>query len=193
VSNILRTLLVAACVAAGGAIGGGEAKAEPLKITITPPDREREYERWWNLQLRCMADAIYTEARGESPYAQRMVAYVILRRMWEARPEWPQSPCGNVYHIRFRKDGEMVSQFEGPVHKPVGVSDTDREYLRSTLAALEVMQGFWKPEPQHTCVIAYQNKVHARGSRQGWFKKLDYVGDIDQHSFYCLPSQTAGR
>lgn len=182
----MRTLFLA--VLAGAAIlASGPAKPEPLKITVTLPSRERDYERWWNLQLRCIADAVYTEARGEDEYAQHLVAHVIMRRIWEHRPEWPATPCGNVYKVTIQK-GELVSQFSGPVHIPVAVSDTDREYLRSTLVAVEVMLGYWKPKPEHACAIAYQNKKQAAAKRQGWFETLAYIGTLGKHAFYCLPT-----
>lgn len=169
-------------------IFSGTAVAEPLKITVTPPSKERNYDRWWVLQLRCMADVVYTEARGEDDYAKSMVAHVVMRRIRENRPEWPQTPCGNVYKVKVKKNGELVSQFSGPVHKPVRVSDVDLVYQHSVQVAVRVMLRYWQPRPEHACAIAYQNKKIASQDRQGWFMTLKPIGDIGEHAFYCLPT-----
>lgn len=46
-------------------------------------------------EMRCLASAVYNEARGESVEGQLAVAQVVLNRA--ADPRWPSTICGVVY------------------------------------------------------------------------------------------------
>ncbi len=51
-----------------------------------------------NLDLLCLTDAVYYEARGESPAGQAAVAQVVLNRA--RSPKFPNSVCGVVFQAK---------------------------------------------------------------------------------------------
>jgi len=58
-------------------------------------------------EMVCLAEAVYYEARGESPEGQRAVAEVVARRSTD--PRYPNSICGVVYQDAHRRNGCQFS------------------------------------------------------------------------------------
>lgn len=184
--RILRTLFVVACIAAAGAMECGEARAEPLKITVTKPHPEHERHRWFAKQFICMRDTVYTESRGEPVLGQLLVALVLKERAAENRRYWGgDTLCGAAYAVSVAKSGILVSQFSGPIHHPVVVPESDWELVRTEDLVQQVIYGLWEPPPQFACVRYYLNTDTADPSRAAWFKKLRFAGKVGKHSFYC--------
>jgi hypothetical protein len=75
----------------GPAIGtaGALGRLDPdtLRMAAKPAGRGKE--------LDCLAEAVYFEARGESPRGQAAVATVIMNRV--KKPGFPKTVCGVVY------------------------------------------------------------------------------------------------
>ena len=59
----------------------------PLPASITPAS-----------EVKCLATAIYFEARGEPEHGQLAVAQVVLNRV--KNPAYPNTICGVVYQNR---------------------------------------------------------------------------------------------
>jgi Cell Wall Hydrolase len=90
-------------VAAGWPTRPGERA--PVGHRVTPLDSARE--------LDCLTQAVYFEARGETPRGQAAVAQVVLNRV--ANPSFPKTVCGVVFQgaathgcqFSFACDGSM--------------------------------------------------------------------------------------
>lgn len=63
-------------------------------IPLTPLN-ERAIVRMTDAEVKCMANAIYFEAKSESEIGQIAVGYVVLNRMADSR--FPNSACSVVY------------------------------------------------------------------------------------------------
>jgi hypothetical protein len=141
-------------------------------------------------QLRCMRDAVYTEARGESQLGQLMVAYVVYVRARGDRSKF----CSVVYEQRRKKDGTVVSQFSGPTHHPVAMDDADPKLLQASIIAVHVGLGHFMPEEKKLrCSWGYLNRAEADPARAAWFSRLRFADTVDRHSFYCLSDTIASR
>lgn len=179
-----RVLFVAALVSAALFFEPTAASAQ-LKLSVGHADKD-DLDVQLRRNIRCISDTIYTEARGELPYAQALMAYVVVSRWREKRREWGETPCEVAYKVDFRKGG-VVSQFSGNIHHPAALPLNDPRMVPYHKIAIRVLLGYWQPEPQHECVRAYQRVEHAAASRQGWFATLNNVGKVGRHNFYCLP------
>ncbi len=90
--------------------------AKPGKGTEYPIENTVEIYRKpvENAHIRCLAEAIYFEARGESVRGQRAVGSVIRNRV--ADPTFPSTICGVVYQSQTRPSRSKV--FRVPIkHK----------------------------------------------------------------------------
>lgn len=140
-------------------------------------------------QLRCMRDAVYTEARGQPELGQLMVAHVIYVRARGDRTKF----CDEVYKQYRKKDGTRVSQFSGPVHHPVTLKDDDPRLLQASLVAVRVGLGHFVPPEHLRCASNYLNPAGSDPVRLRWFGTLRFAGTVKDHNFYCPRARTASR
>jgi spore germination cell wall hydrolase CwlJ-like protein len=132
-------------------------------------------------EQRCLAEAIYFEARSESDEGQAAVAQVVLNRVKSGL--YPSSVCGVVYQNRHR---HLACQFtfacEG---KRLRV--TDREsWHNATRIAREVIEG-----STYVADIGASTHYHAHYVRPYWARRLKKMDVIGRHIFYKLrPGQT---
>lgn len=132
-------------------------------------------------EQRCLAEAVYFEARSESLLGQAAVAQVVLNRVKSGL--YPDSVCGVVYQNASRY---LACQFtfacEGKslrVTEPAPWRDAVR-------IAREVYEGkTYLPD------VGNSTHYHAQYVRPYWAKKLQKMDTIGQHVFYKLrPGQT---
>lgn len=154
----------------------GKADAGP-KLSyldlIVPADMAR--------QQRCLAEAVYFEARSESDEGRAAVAQVVLNRVKSGL--YPDSVCGVVYQNSHR---HLACQFtftcEG---KSLRVTEPGpwRDAVR---IAREVYDGTtYLPD------VGGSTHYHANYVRPYWAKRLKKMDTIGQHVFYQLkPGQT---
>lgn len=132
-------------------------------------------------QQRCLAEAVYFEARSESEEGRAAVAQVVLNRVKSGL--YPDSVCGVVYQNSNRY---LACQFtftcEG---KSLRITEPGpwRDAVR---IAREVYEGTtYMPE------VGASTHYHAQYVRPYWAKKLKKMDTIGQHVFYKLrPGQT---
>ena len=132
-------------------------------------------------QQRCLAEAVYFEARSESDEGRAAVAQVVLNRVKSTL--YPDSVCGVVYQNSHRY---LACQFtftcEG---KSLRITEPGpwRDAVR---IAREVYEGTtYLPE------VGASTHYHAQYVRPYWAKKLKKMDTIGQHIFYKLrPGQT---
>lgn len=127
-------------------------------------------------QYRCLAQAVYFEARSEPEVGMRAVAHVVLNRLRDDR--YPNSVCGVVFqnqHLRHRCQFSFACD---------GLSDTPRESLswhRSLQVALEVLAGASED------VTGASTHYHASYVEPFWAAQLKPTVRLGAHLFYQEP------
>jgi Cell Wall Hydrolase len=117
-------------------------------------------------EARCLAGAVYFEAKGESLAGQLAVAEVVLARKNSGR--FPASICGVVYQksqFSFVRGGKMPPITTGGQQWKNAVA----------IAQIALNDGWASP-------VAGALFFHAKYVSPGW--KLKRIGSIDQHIFY---------
>ncbi len=124
-------------------------------------------------ETRCLAQAVYFEARGEPFEGQLAVAEVVLNRVGDAR--YPDTVCGVVFENELRRD---ACQFSFACD---GRSDRPREarpWARAVLTASLVREGGLRS------LTGAATHYHADWVRPGWSRVLDPTVRIGAHRFY---------
>jgi spore germination cell wall hydrolase CwlJ-like protein len=125
-------------------------------------------------ELRCLATAIYFEARGEPSIGQKAVAQVILNRVED--DSYPESVCGVVYQNRDRRNACQFSFACDGV--PERTSDS-RAWKKATAIASQTLRGD-NPVMKQARATHY----HASNIRPRWASSLKRVQVIGRHVFY---------
>lgn len=151
----------------------GDHPAPRYADLVDAPQRDRE--------LRCLAEAVYFEARSEPEDGQAAVAQVVLNRVKSGL--YPNSICGVVYQNRHRY---LACQFtfacEG---KSLRVTDA-----ASWKSAVKVSRAVFEGQTYLPDVGAATH-YHADYVRPYWAKRLKKMDVIGRHIFYKLrPGQT---
>jgi spore germination cell wall hydrolase CwlJ-like protein len=132
-------------------------------------------------EQKCLAEAVYFEARSEPVAGQAAVAQVILNRVRSGL--YPTSVCGVVYQNRHR---HLACQFtfacEG---KSLRITDTE-SWDTAKRVAREVTEG-----KTYLAEVGGSTHYHADYVRPGWARRLKKMDVIGRHIFYKLrPGQT---
>ena len=140
---------------------------------ISPETAEREQ--------RCLAEAVYFEARGESEEGQAAVAQVVLNRAKSGL--YPASICGVVYQNRHRYMGCQFSfACEG---RSLRVAD-GASWQTASRVARAVVEG-----RTYLAEVGGATHYHADYVRPSWSRRLTRMDAIGRHIFYKLkPGQT---
>jgi hypothetical protein len=134
-----------------GLDGGGRAKAE-----------------------KCLADAIYFEARGEPVRGQIAVAQVILNRAFSGY--YPATVCGVVYQNAERR---MRCQFSFACDGiPDVVHEPDAMERAKKIATLALDGKLWLPE------VGKATHYHAYWVRPRWVREMTKMYKLGVHTFY---------
>jgi spore germination cell wall hydrolase CwlJ-like protein len=132
-------------------------------------------------EKRCLAEAIYFEARGESEEGQAAVAQVVLNRVSSGL--YPASICGVVYQNRQRRNACQFSfACDGR-----SLRVTEPEGWRTAVRiADEVSTG-----ATYLSDVGGATHYHANYVRPRWARSLEKMDVIGHHIFYRLrPGQT---
>jgi hypothetical protein len=119
-------------------------------------------------EMRCLAGAVYFEARGEPLAGQLAVAQVIINRTEDGR--FPRSYCGVVAQpgqFSFMRGSRMPAVREG-----------SPAWERAVAVAQIADRGLWE-SPAEDAVF-----FHARYVRPGWSRTKTRLAQIDTHIFY---------
>lgn len=127
-------------------------------------------------ERRCLADAIYFEARSESRLGQAAVADVVLNRV--ASPVYPNSICEVVYQGSERRTG---CQFSFTCDGSLKARRNERKYAEAELMAGAMLAGLRAP------VSRYATHYHADYVSPPWAQKLTPTATIGAHKFYKFP------
>jgi spore germination cell wall hydrolase CwlJ-like protein len=132
-------------------------------------------------EQRCLAEAVYFEARSEGPEGQAAVAQVVLNRVRSGL--YPNTVCGVVYQNQHR---HLACQFtfacEG---KSLRIGES-----ASWQSAVQVSQAVLNGKT-YLPDVGGSTHYHADYVRPYWAKRLKKMDVIGRHIFYKLrPGQT---
>lgn len=134
-------------------------------------------------EWRCMAEALYFEARGESVEGQFAVAEVILNRVDNSR--FPDTICGVVNQGSGR--GKYNCQFTYTCDGKLEVISEERAWAQVGKVARLSMQLDERPLT-HGATFYHTNYVNP-----SWASKFPRTATIGVHHFYKRPEQITSR
>ena len=159
---------------------GGESVAPKGEVTgedkrpMSPADRLGLDEKGRAKAEKCLAEAVYFEARGEPVMGQIAVAQVILNRAFSGK--YPNTVCGVVYQNAHR---HLACQFTFACD---GIRDVIREpdmWVRAKKIATEMLDGkLWLPE------VGKATHYHATYVHPGWVSEMKKMHKLGVHIFY---------
>lgn len=159
---------------------GGQTVAPKGQVTgegqrpMTPAERLGLDEKGRAKAEKCLAEAIYFEARGEVVRGQMAVAQVILNRAFSGK--YPTTVCGVVYQNSHRR---LACQFTFSCD---GIRDVVREpdmWERAKVIATEMLDGkLWLPE------VGKATHYHAYWVRPSWVREMTKMHKLGVHTFY---------
>ncbi len=123
---------------------------------------------------KCLANAVYFEARGESVRGQIAVAQVVMNRVFS--PFYPNTVCGVVYQNANRRFGcQFTFACDGI---PDVVTEPDA-YARAQRIAHDMLDGkLWMPE------VAKATHYHAYWVHPSWVNEMKKMYRLGVHTFY---------
>ncbi|HEY7245919.1 MAG TPA: cell wall hydrolase [Xanthobacteraceae bacterium] len=159
---------------------GGETVAPKGEVTgadkrpMSPAEWLKLDERGRAKAEKCLAEAVYFEARGEAVLGQVAVAQVVLNRAFSGK--YPDSVCGVVYQNAHR---HLACQFTFACD---GIRDVIREpdmWERAKKIAAEMLDGkLWLPE------VGKATHYHATYVHPGWVREMKKMHKLGVHIFY---------
>ncbi|MEL7280872.1 MAG: cell wall hydrolase [Pseudomonadota bacterium] len=162
-----------------------------LETMLTRPELDVTYSREWlstksfkpsGADWRCLAEALYFEARGESVKGQFAVAEVILNRVDNA--DFPDTVCGVVHQGTGRKyQCQFTYTCDG--HKEV-ITEPRAFDLVGKIAHLMVEGA---PRPLTKGATHY----HTRAVSPRWSRVYPRVATIGVHHFYKRPTRVSSN
>ncbi|MEV8466441.1 cell wall hydrolase [Fluviibacterium sp. DFM31] len=132
--------------------------------------------------LKCLSEALYFEARGESVKGQFAVAEVIMNRV--SSPRYPDSVCGVINQGTGRK---YQCQFTYTCDGNPEVIREKRAYTNVSKVADAVLRGVSEDLTQGA------THYHTKQVRPSWSRKFPRTATIGVHHFYRQPSRVATR
>ncbi|GGC62308.1 cell wall hydrolase [Chelatococcus reniformis] len=146
----------------------------PNYASLIDPDRTAR-------EQRCLAEAIYFEARSEPEAGQAAVAQVVLNRVRSGL--YPTSVCGVVYQNRHRHN---ACQFSFACEGRRLVTNDRDSWQSAVRIAQQVLDG-----TTYLADVGGATHYHADYVRPRWASKLKKMDVIGRHIFYKLkPGQT---
>jgi len=168
-------------VAAMPAVAASTAITLPLRGTITAPSAaELEMVRILQDQ-RCLAEAMYYEARGEGRQGQEAIAEVVFHRMHTSG--YPRSICGVVYEGAAHKHG---CQFSFACDGELEQSKSPGAWSQARVLAAKIMAGLVRLNDITNDAISF----HAADIQPEWADRLERTIQIGNHVFYRAASRT---
>ncbi|WP_297513307.1 cell wall hydrolase, partial [uncultured Caulobacter sp.] len=124
-------------------------------------------------ELECLADAIYYEARGETPSGQAAVAQVVMNRV--RHPAFPKSVCGVVFQGAYNRTGCQFSfACDGSMRHARDVGAWNRARRIATRALAGDMSN----------QVGSATHFHTINVSPGWGPRLLRVAQVGMHIFY---------
>ncbi len=123
---------------------------------------------------KCLAEAIYGEARGEAVPGQIAVAQVVLNRVFHYH--YPKTVCGVVYQNAHR---HLACQFTFACDNVRDVVNEPDAWVRATRIAKDTLDGkLWLAE------VGKATHYHAYWVRPSWVGEMRKLYKTGVHTFY---------
>lgn len=132
-------------------------------------------------EQRCLAEAMYYEARGEGLDGEKAIAEVVFNRMRSAR--YPHSICGVVYQRAAARHG---CQFSFTCDGEMDTPKSGGAWARAKRLAVKIMTGLIQLGDVTENAIAF----HATAVQPGWGEHLVRTIQIGNHVFYRAATRT---
>jgi hypothetical protein len=156
---------------------GGEtiAKKDDSSLLESPADRLKLSGKPLAKAEKCLADAIYFEARGEPFKGQQAVAQVVMNRVFSGY--YPNDVCGVVYQNAGR---HLACQFtfacEG---KDLSKVDEPDMWEQAKSIAKDMLDGkIWLAE------VGHATHYHAYWVHPSWVHEMTKLYKLGVHTFY---------
>ena len=124
--------------------------------------------------LECMTDAVYYEARGESPHGQAAVAQVVMNRV--KHPAFPKTVCGVVFQGAGRSGCQFSFACDGSMkrRREAGAWERARGVAKRALVGAAGAQ------------IGRATHFHTTAVSPFWAPSMLRVAQVGTHVFYKL-------
>jgi hypothetical protein len=123
---------------------------------------------------KCLAEAVYFEARGEAVRGQIAVAQVVLNRAFSGK--YPDTVCGVVYQNKHR---HLACQFTFACDNNADVIREPEMWDRARKIAKAMLDGqLWLPE------VDRSTHYHAYWVRPSWVSEMKKMYRFGVHTFY---------
>ncbi|WP_299480195.1 cell wall hydrolase [uncultured Roseibium sp.] len=150
-----------------------------------PPPEDPNNPHWWaqkplplsvgtKKEQRCLAEAIYFEARGETEEGQVAVAQVVLNRV--KNPSYPNSICGVVYQNKHKRNRCQFSFACDGIKDRISSKGAWKTAQR---LAREVSDG-----KQYLKMVDASTHYHATYVSPRWARSMAKRGQVGLHIFY---------
>jgi spore germination cell wall hydrolase CwlJ-like protein len=130
-------------------------------------------------ELECLADAIYYEARGESPRGQAAVAQVVMNRV--RHPAFPDTVCGVVFQGAGRPGCQFSFTCDGSMRRVREAA----AWNRARKVAARVLAGAVLAD------IGSATHFHTTAVAPTWGPRMLRVSVVGAHAFYKVAPRRA--
>ena len=127
-----------------------------------------------NVEWRCLATAVYFEARSETRLGQLAVATVILNRA--RTTNYPSSICGVVYQGAHRRN---ACQFSFACDGRSDIPQKGRAWNTALTVAAQALAN-----ERELRIVPTATHFHTEGVDPSWSRSLRRVTKIGRHIFY---------
>jgi spore germination cell wall hydrolase CwlJ-like protein len=165
---------------AGGADNAGESIASKGEVTgveqrpKSPAERLALTGKARAKAEKCLANAVYFEARGEPVRGQIAVAQVVMNRVFS--PFYPNDICDVVYQNANR---HLACQFTFACDGIPDVVTEPDAWTRAKRIARDMLDGkLWMPE------VAKSTHYHAYWVHPDWVNEMKKIYKLGVHTFY---------
>ena len=147
-------------------------RSEPVRFSLSFDNKRSAAKARTRSDLECLTQAVYYEARGESPRGQFAVAQVVMNRV--KHPAFPKSVCAVVFQgagrrgcqFSFACDGSMRGRREAVA------------WLRAKRVATRALAGAALAD------IGSATHFHTTGVSPIWAPHMLRVSQVGMHVFY---------
>jgi len=123
---------------------------------------------------KCLAEAVYFEARGEAVRGQIAVAQVVMNRVFSGK--YPDTVCGAVYQNKHR---HLACQFTFACDNNADVIREPDMWERAKKISKAMLDGqIWLPE------VGKSTHYHAYWVRPSWVAEMKKMYKFGVHTFY---------
>ena len=144
------------------------------KPPLSPAQRLELQGKDYDKAEKCLAQAIYFEARNEPARGQQAVAQVVLNRVFS--PYYPKDVCSVVYQNAHR---HLSCQFTFACDgKPESVNEHGAWVRASRIATQTLNAKVWLPE------VDKATHYHAAYVRPNWIRDMKVMVRYGLHTFY---------